>query len=57
MVGKWEWVIGKEAIIIEIEGRETELKILRLTNRELWYETENYDEIQCEKISFTLLME
>jgi hypothetical protein len=56
--GQWEWVTGKEAIIM----CGTEWTILRLTNRELWYETKNmitggYDEMQCEKISFTLLME
>ncbi|KAF5433723.1 hypothetical protein C5S36_05990, partial [Candidatus Methanophagaceae archaeon] len=47
--GDWEWESGKEAIEITVDGEKEEFDILRLTNKELWFEDENNNEWQCEK--------
>lgn len=47
--GEWEWESGKESVELEIDNEKTEWEILRLTNKELWFEDEGGNEWQCEK--------
>lgn len=49
MDGDWEWVSGKESIEITLDGDTEEFDILRLTNKELWFEDDNNNEYKLEK--------
>lgn len=47
--GKWEWAEDKEQIAISLDGIRGKVKILRLTNSELWLEDEDIDKYEFEK--------
>jgi len=47
--GVWEWASKKESLEITVDGDKTEFDILRLTNKELWFEDEDNAEWKCEK--------
>lgn len=47
--GEWKWEDGKEKIRVEIDRDITEFEILRLTNKELWFEDEDGTEMRLEK--------
>ena len=47
--GDWEWESGKDVVEVTVEGDKEEYEILRLTNKELWFEDEDNQEWQCEK--------
>ena len=47
--GDWEWENGKEEVEIETYFAKEDWEILRLTNRELWFEIENGQIWKCEK--------
>lgn len=47
--GEWEWENGKEEIEIETGRFKEDWEILRLTNKELWFEIENGQKWKCEK--------
>ena len=48
--GEWDWEDGKKSVEVSIDGEDkTEWEILRLTNKELWFEDEDGQEWHCEK--------
>lgn len=48
--GEWEWEDGKRVIELDYDdGGKYEWEILRLTNKELWIETEDKVEVYFEK--------
>lgn len=47
--GEWEWDDEKESVTITLDGDETTLEILRLTNKELWFAVDD-EEWELEKI-------
>ena len=55
IMGDWEWKSGKEEIKIDFDNEDftdATLEILRLTNKEFWFETEdqgNKVKVECTK--------
>ena len=47
---EWEWEKGKEEIEIEFDNFREDWEITRLTNSELWFETDDKEEWRCEKL-------
>ncbi len=49
--GEWKWGAGKKTVIVEMDGfsDKQEFTILRLTNKEFWFEDEDDDEYKAEK--------
>ena len=47
--GEWEWENGKEEIEVEGSTFKEDWEILRLTNKELWFEDERGQKWKCEK--------
>jgi hypothetical protein len=47
--GNWEWASDKESLNIDMDGDIVKWDILKLTNKELWFENESDQEVQCEK--------
>lgn len=48
--GEWEWEDGKKSVEIDIDSEDkTEFEILKLTNKEFWFEDEDGQEWHCEK--------
>jgi hypothetical protein len=47
--GDWDWVSGKEAVKVTLDGEDTQFDILRLTNKEFWFEDDQNDKYECEK--------
>lgn len=48
-VGEWEWENRKEEVEIQGSTFREDWEIIRLTNRELWFETANRSLWKCEK--------
>ena len=48
--GEWEWKDDKERIEIDVNNTKIEFEILRLTNDELWFEDEDGQEWELEKL-------
>ena len=49
--GEWEWEDGKETIQIDLDdGDNQEFEVKRLTNEELWFDDEDNDLWECEKV-------
>lgn len=47
--GNWSFDEDKSHILIEVNNYEYEWEIKRLTNKELWFETEDNEEVECTK--------
>jgi len=48
--GEWDWEDGKKSVEVTIAGQpKTEWEILKLTNKELWFEDDYGSEWHCEK--------
>mgnify|MGYP001951702059 CR=1 FL=1 len=47
--GSWDWEDKKKSLTITSDGTRKELKILRLTGKEFWFEEEDGDEWRCKK--------
>ena len=49
--GEWEWEDGKETIQINFDDTDNqEFEVKRLTNEELWFDDEENDLWECEKV-------